>query len=493
MENLHSRLEPVATRLSADQFAELVVASGVATSDTVATIRRSVPGASADELSFAMVGAGVITEWHREKLLAGKYKGFILGKYKLLRLIDSGGMAHVFLAQHLHMDRIVAIKVLPPKRSASEDSLMRFQFEAQAIASLDHPNIVKAFDFDREGAIHYLVMEFVDGPNLQRLVEENGPVDPLVAAEMIRQTCLGLHHAHEIGMIHRDVKPANIMWEAHQTIRILDLGLVRIAKLMAFEDGRKSVLGTTDYVAPEQALNSQTIDGRADLYSLGCTLYFLLSGRPPFPEGTIAQRLLMHQMREPEPLEKFRSDIPAEMIALCKSLMMKRPSNRPENAAAVALTMAEFLKNAAKPEKTRPVRTASGCESGQQAAATANQNKVKESREGADPSKGKAASSSTKGRTAPSKAAAAKLPPPLEERPVAKGGGPSEGSTTTSNEEGIAAAASPIVVKPPSSVLQSLRERRRGSSNYDPAWLWLIVLLFLLATILLYLRFLMVF
>jgi serine/threonine-protein kinase len=224
--------------------------------------------------------------------------------------------------------------------------LERFRLEARAVAKLDDPHIVRAFDIDNEGDLHYIVMEYVDGQDLHRLVAQNGPLLPDVAADYIAQAATGLAHAHEKNLVHRDIKPANLLVDRSETVKLLDLGLAKLAEedqtsLTLAND--ENVLGTADYLAPEQALNSHTADHRSDIYSLGCTLYYLLTGRPPFPEGTISERLLKHQVEEPESLLKLRPDLPMSLIEICNKMMNKRPELRYESATEVATKLTEWL------------------------------------------------------------------------------------------------------------------------------------------------------
>ncbi|MEL6109209.1 MAG: serine/threonine-protein kinase, partial [Planctomycetota bacterium] len=234
-----------------------------------------------------------------------------------------------------------------------EASLERFHREARALAKLNHDNIVRVHDVDTREETHYIVMEFVEGADLSSLVRDRGPLPPVAAAEHIRQTAIGLEHAHSNGLIHRDIKPANLLLDTKGTIKILDLGL---ALLQSEEDESITAdpartIGTVDYVSPEQALNSREIDHRTDLYSLGCTLHFLLTGSAPFCVGTSAQRLMAHQKQNPPDIDDARMRAGLPPVApwlknICRKLMAKSPNDRHSSAAVLAEEIAHYsMKN----------------------------------------------------------------------------------------------------------------------------------------------------
>ncbi|MEM8865750.1 MAG: serine/threonine-protein kinase, partial [Planctomycetota bacterium] len=324
--------------LTANKLLELIKRSGLVEEKRLEAFlekERAKSGGTLPESQEALadlfIKAGLLTSWQSEKLLAGKHKGFRLGKYKLLGQIGKGGMSSVYLAEHVMMRRRVAIKVLPTARVKDASYLERFQLEARAVARLDDPNIVRAFDIDNEGNVHYIVMEYVEGRDLHQLVSDRGPLAYETAADYIAQAASGLQHAHEMGLVHRDIKPANCLLDNSNTVKILDMGLAKLANdeetsLTLAND--ENVLGTADYLAPEQALNSHGADARSDVYSLGCTLYFLLVGKPPFPEGTISERLLKHQVEEPESILKFRPDAPLSLLDICSRMMSKKADER---------------------------------------------------------------------------------------------------------------------------------------------------------------------
>ena len=329
-------LVPSMADISSEKFLRMVAKSGLVEPDKVEKMEEKIREKNGGELprdasKIARVfkRQELLTDWHIEKLMGGKYKGFFLGKYKLLGHIGTGGMSSVYLAEHTRMHDRRAIKVLPKARVKDATYLARFQLEAKAIASLNHPNIVLAYDIDNEGDVHYIVMEYVDGLDLQVLVKKDGPVVPSTAADWVAQAARGLEHAHANGVIHRDVKPANLLIDSNGVIRLLDMGL---ALVTVGDDesltvaNNENVLGTADYLAPEQALNSHKVDHRADIYGLGCTLYFLLTGKPPFSDGTLAQRIAKHQTEMPESIRKVRPDVPGELEGICVKMMQKEPA-----------------------------------------------------------------------------------------------------------------------------------------------------------------------
>jgi serine/threonine protein kinase len=299
-----------------------------------------------DLLAESLVDQDVLTRWHTEKLLDGKYKGFFLGKYRLLGHLGTGGMSSVYLAEHVLMQRRVAIKVLPKSRVDDSSYLGRFRLEAKAAAKLDHPNIVRAYDIDDDNGTHYFVMEYVAGRDLQQIVKEDGLPALDKAVNYIGQAAEGLEHAHDNGLIHRDIKPANLLYDDKKVVKILDMGLARFddddaaSLTIAHEE---NVLGTADYLSPEQARNSHEVDARADIYSLGCTLYFLLTGHAPFPEGSLAQRIAKHQTEMPRDIREDRPDCPQSLVNICKKMMLKKPENRFQNAREVADVLNHWL------------------------------------------------------------------------------------------------------------------------------------------------------
>jgi eukaryotic-like serine/threonine-protein kinase len=303
-------------------------------------------------LANFMVRDAILTLFQAEQLLLGKWRRFSIGKYKVLERLGTGGMGQVFLCEHKVMRRRVAVKVLPTAKAEDESSLERFYREARAVASLDHPNLVRAFDIDQDQALHFLVMEFIDGTNLHEIVKKGGPLSPLRACHYVYQAAFGLQYAFECaGLVHRDIKPGNILVDRTGVVKILDMGLARFFYDEEDPLTRKydETLGTADYLAPEQALDSHCVDVRADIYSLGATFYYLLPGSPPFAEGTVAQKLMWHQSRQPTPVRSLRPEVPVEVAAIIERMMMKEAAKRYPSPAELALALEPFVQSPIDP------------------------------------------------------------------------------------------------------------------------------------------------
>src|SRR5262249_47178851 len=290
------------------------------------------------------------TRFQAERLLAGRTDGFVMGQYRILEEIGRGGMGRVYKAQHMTMHRTVALKVLAAAMTRTARARQLFQREVRAAARLVHPNIVTAFDANQLDDRLYLVMEFVDGPNLQALVRKRGPLPVNQACEFIRQAALGLQHAHEMDMVHRDVKPSNLLVQRAPgrptdappvfQVKILDFGLARLVEPGAADADRGgTVMGTPDFLAPEQARSMSQADHRADIYSLGCTFYYLLTGRVPFPGGTALEKLVRHGSEEPRPVELLRPDVLWPVAQILKRMMARAPPARSPSAAGGAAAL----------------------------------------------------------------------------------------------------------------------------------------------------------
>jgi len=311
--------------------------------------RQAGRGLPADprEAADAMVTDGLITNFQSEQFMLGKWRGFTVGKYKLLERVGVGGMGQVFLCEHMFMKRRVAIKVLPPSKADQPAALGRFYREARAAGSLEHPNVVRTHDIDQDGNLHFIVMEYVDGSNLLDIVKKFGPMEIRRATHYIRQIALGLDYAFQNGLIHRDIKPGNFLVDRAGNCKLLDMGLARYYQdqtdMLTIKYDDKIVLGTADYVAPEQVANSHEVDIRADIYALGASFYFLLAGHPPFPTGTVSQKLLWHRTKDPTPIRQLRPEVPEGIAAIIGRMMQKDPNGRYRSPAEVAIELERWV------------------------------------------------------------------------------------------------------------------------------------------------------
>ncbi|MEK6235171.1 MAG: serine/threonine protein kinase, partial [Planctomycetales bacterium] len=279
--------------------------------------------------------------------MKGFTKGFFVGKYKLLDHLGTGGMSQVYLGEHTLMRRRVALKILNQELTESSSYLTRFYRESQATAQLDHPNIVRTFDVDCEGKLHYMVMEYMKGPCLQSLIEDAEEyLEFETVADHVHQACEGLQHAHDAGLIHRDIKPGNLMLTPGKIVKLLDFGMVRLTQDEMSSitiKHNESMLGTADYLSPEQALDSHHVDLRTDIYSMGCTFYYLMTGHPPFNEGSMALRLMMHQTEEPPAISVDRPDVPEELVKICSRMMAKKAEDRFQTAGEASAALQGWL------------------------------------------------------------------------------------------------------------------------------------------------------
>jgi eukaryotic-like serine/threonine-protein kinase len=320
--------------------------SGLVSEDKLRAVLTSLPDTNRGRIvARALVEAGLLTRFQAERVLAGRTAGFLLGQYRILEQVGRGGMGRVFKAEHLTMQRIVALKVLSPGLLGSERARELFLREVRAAAQLVHPNIVTAYDANEVDGRFFLVLEFVDGPNLDQLVRKQGPLSVGLACDYVRQVAIGLQRAHALGMVHRDIKPANILAQRHGVsedspglVKISDFGLARLqtpgtATHSSYNAGTiltrdNTVMGTPDYLSPEQARSLHKTDIRSDLYSLGCTFYFLLTGQVPFPGGNSLEKLIRHSTELPTPVHEFRSDVPAPVREILTRLLAKDPRDR---------------------------------------------------------------------------------------------------------------------------------------------------------------------
>jgi serine/threonine-protein kinase len=304
-------------------------------------------------LARELLSRGWLTPYQVNLLLQGRAQELVLGPYVLLERLGSGGGGQVFKARHSLMQRIAAVKVIRKELLANAEVVSRFQREILSISQLTHPNIVQAYDAGAIGAGFYLAMEYVEGIDLSRLVKRDGPLTVETACGYARQAALGLQHISERGLVHRDIKPSNLMLitgvsslgNAAQ-IKILDLGLARLERpageLAALTDSGAVMMGTLDYMAPEQALNAHQVDARADIYSLGCTLFYLLTGKAPYSGGTLAQTLVGHQQEPVPDISRSHRELPPGLNSILKRMMAKQPAERFATAAEVAQALGQI-------------------------------------------------------------------------------------------------------------------------------------------------------
>jgi serine/threonine-protein kinase len=309
-------------------------------------------------LSSELLRRNWLTPFQVNQLLQGRGADLVLGAYLLLERLGEGGAGQVFKARHRKMDRIVALKLIRKELLTDAEVVGRFYREIQILSQLDHPNVVHAYDAGPAGATHFLAMEFVEGTDLGKLVKQGGSLPVQQACEYIRQAAAGLQHAHERGLVHRDIKPHNLIMSLHNgLIKVADLGLARLPRAANSEwtsalTGVKGtgtltpenavMMGTVDYLAPEQALDFHKADIRADIYSLGCTFYYLLTGQPPFAGATLAEKLVRHQQAEPPSLDNFRKDLPAGLFSLVRKMLAKRPEDRFQTPGEIADDLAQY-------------------------------------------------------------------------------------------------------------------------------------------------------
>jgi len=278
--------------------------------------------------------------------LAHALRGEMLGHFLLQEVIGGGGMGVVFKALDTTLDRIVAVKVVASHRVDSEDLQRRFLVEAQSTARLDHPNIARVHYIGRDRGLPYIVFEYIDGVNLRDLAAERGPLPVGDAISYVYQIAHALAHAWQRDVVHRDIKPSNILVTADGQAKLVDMGLARLRQMDAEDDELTATgitLGTFDYISPEQARDPRLADARSDIYSLGCTLFFMLAGQAPFAQGTALQKLLQHQSERPADLRTFRSDIPDSLARVSRRMLAKAPGDRQQTPVELAAELAEIL------------------------------------------------------------------------------------------------------------------------------------------------------
>lgn len=346
------------------------------TADQLARLPQLAQGRSghARSLAKALVQRSWLTVYQINQLLAGRADELVIGPYHVQDRLGQGGLSAVYLARHQEHRNLVAIKIIKPEVFADPAGRSQFLQEVEAMARLDHPNIVQFCDADQWRDTHYFAMEYVEGTDLGKVVRLSGALPVTEACDFVRQAALGLQHAYERNLVHRDIKPVNLFLTHTSTgprsaptslsssrpsskltiqlkplIKILDWGLayLRIPTGQAgVDENDRGIIGTVDYLAPEQARSAHTVDTRGDIYSLGCTLYYLLTSQAPFPDGTLMQKIMAHQTAQAKPIAEFRNDVPADVIAVVERMMAKEPADRFQTPASAALALLPFTRRA---------------------------------------------------------------------------------------------------------------------------------------------------
>lgn len=335
--------------LSKDEFTQQLTESGLMDVAAVTAFQSGLAGDQQSQdgegLARELVKQKRLTAFQADQIFAGKGPSLVLGNYVILSKLGHGGMGVVYKAQHRRMDRLVALKVLSPRIAGRPELTQRFEREVQAAAKLTHPNIVKALDAELDGARRFLVMEYVDGADLLALVRRCGKLPIRWAIEFTRQAALGLDYAHHQGIVHRDIKPSNLLRDKSGTIKILDLGLARMAAADGAADltSTGAAIGTVDYMAPEQAADSRKADARADIYSLGITLWFLLTGRLAYEGDSAMAKLLAHSESPTPSLLDARPEVPPELERIFQKMVAKQPEQRYSSMAEVAADLERCL------------------------------------------------------------------------------------------------------------------------------------------------------
>jgi serine/threonine protein kinase len=324
-----------------EEFLKTVLRSGLIDRrrlDAALAAAPPVQRETAPALADYMVRSGRLSRYQAQKLLKGTFVGLVLGPYQLLAPIGKGGMGQVYLARDHRVGQLAAVKVLSP-RKAEGRMLARFRREMEISLKVDHPNVALTYEAGEYNGAHYIAMEYIPGKNLYRLVQAEGPLRTARAARLFAEIASGLHHAHEQGLVHRDLKPSNIMVTPHDHAKVLDLGLAIIqgeeVTDPAIVGGKGYIVGSMDYIAPEQTADATKVDRRADVYGMGCCLYYASSGQPPFPGGSRVDKIHCHRTQEPVPLLHLNPSLPPAFVQIVRQMMAKDPARRYLTARAV--------------------------------------------------------------------------------------------------------------------------------------------------------------
>ncbi|HBI43456.1 MAG TPA: hypothetical protein DDY78_11450 [Planctomycetales bacterium] len=327
--------------MTVEGFLKAVLRSGLFDQPQLDAILAAVPPGqreTAKALADYMVRNGWLSRYQAQKLLKGAAIGLVLGPYQVLAPIGKGGMGVVYLARDRRDERLAALKVLAPHKAEGR-MLARFQREMEISQKVDHAHIALTYEVGKYHGAYFIAMEYIPGKNLFHLVTDDGPLRTPRAARLFAEVASGLDHAHERGLVHRDLKPSNLIVTPHDHAKVLDLGLALIQgeKVLdpAVVGGQGYIVGSMDYIAPEQTADASKVDRRCDVYGLGCTLYFAVSGKPPFPGGTNADKIHCHRTQEPVPLLHLNPALPPAFVQIVRKMMAKDPARRYPTAKAV--------------------------------------------------------------------------------------------------------------------------------------------------------------
>jgi serine/threonine protein kinase len=327
---------------TAEDFLRSVLRSGLIDREQLQAVVRTVPADQRNDsqsLADQLVRTGKLTRFQAGKILRGFSQGMIIGPFRLLAPLGKGGMGTVFLARDERSDQLVALKILPPRLARTKERMLaRFLREMRMSQRVAHPHLAWTYDVGENRGVYYIAMEYIPGRTLSRLVTEDGPLPLARAARLMAECASALEHAHNQGLVHRDLKPSNILVTPRDHAKVLDLGLALVHGEQGIDPtvigGQGYIVGSMDYISPEQTLDAVAVDGRSDLYSLGCTLYFALTGQPPFPGGTSREKVLRQRSEEPVSLAQIQPELHPGFVALVERLMAKDRSRRPQSAAA---------------------------------------------------------------------------------------------------------------------------------------------------------------
>jgi serine/threonine protein kinase len=442
-----------------EQFGKSLIAAGLMTKDELRAWFTGLPAdkrpRDAEAFAGALAADGKISKYQSSVLLQGKPQALVFGHYILVSQLGSGASGHVFKARHKNSARDVAIKVLAAEVAQDPTSVKRFRREVEAAGRLEHRHIVRAVDAGEFNGQHYLVMEYVDGADLASIVKSRGPLPVDEAVHCVLQAAEGLRFAHEAGVVHRDVKPGNLLLDKNGTVRILDLGLVR------FEGGdaltaTQQVMGTVDYMSPEQSADTKRADARADIYSLGVTLWYLLTGRRMYDSKNMVERIMMHRSAPIPPLVSVRPEVPPALDAVFQKMVAKRPEERYQTMADVGRALQGVLEAAAEDSEPAEVMELSitSLSKGDLAAFLRAREELPEASLAAP-------------QAAPTEPAASFAPPAVSEPTAGVAGGPMEFTIDTSRK----AAAKSATAKRPATAATGGGDEESAPAPSGRKWL----------------------